>query len=111
MHFRRQHIDVYEKQIRQGIVDLPENQIEYLAKHQSLTDFCHTSLRVAEGISFTRLEHKFDANARAKVLEIAQPMLERNLLKLENNHLVLTHSGVLISNQIFEKFTFLKEDL
>jgi oxygen-independent coproporphyrinogen-3 oxidase len=89
----------------------PENQIEALLKHQALTDFCHTSLRVAEGISFARLESKFDAVASAKVLEIAQPMLERGLLKLESNHLQLTHRGVLISNQIFEKFTFLANDI
>lgn len=105
------NIDVYEKQIHQGLVDLPTNQIETLQKHQALTDFCHTSLRVAEGVSFARLESKFDAKACSKVLEIAQPMLERELLKLENNHLVLTHHGVLISNQIFEKFTFLAEDI
>ncbi len=105
------NIDVYEKQIRQGLSQLPENQIETLQKHQALTDFCHTSLRVAEGISFTRLESKFDAKACSKVLEIAQPMLERDLLKLENNHLVLTNRGVLISNQIFEKFTFLAADI
>ena len=105
------NIDVYEKQIRQGLVDLPENQIESLLEYQALTDFCHTSLRVAEGISFARLESKFNALACTKVLEIAQPMLERELLKLENNHLLLTHRGVLISNQIFEKFTFLASDL
>jgi oxygen-independent coproporphyrinogen-3 oxidase len=105
------NIDVYEKQIRAGLSVHPENQIEALLKHQALTDFCHTSLRVAEGISFARLESKFDAVASAKVLEIAQPMLERGLLKLESNHLQLTHRGVLISNQIFEKFTFLANDI
>lgn len=105
------NIDVYEKQIRNQLAQLPENQIELLAKHQALTDFCHTSLRVAEGLSLACLESKFDAQARNKVLEIAHPMLQHGLIALENNHLKLTHKGVLISNQIFEKFTFLQVDI
>ena len=105
------NINVYEKQIRQELSKLPDNQIEHLEKHQALTDFCHTSLRVAEGLSLSRLESKFDAQARSKALEIAQPMLQHGLIALENNHLKLTHKGVLISNQIFEKFTFLQIDI
>lgn len=105
------NIDVYEKQIRSELSVLPDNQIERLEKHQALTDFCHTSLRVAEGLSLARLETKFDAQARTKALEIAQPMLQHGLIALENNHLKLTHKGVLISNQIFEKFTFLANDI
>lgn len=105
------NIDVYEKQIRSELSVLPDNQIERLEKHQALTDFCHTSLRVAEGLSLARLETKFDAKAATKALEIAQPMLQYGLIALENNHLKLTHKGVLISNQIFEKFTFLANDI
>lgn len=105
------NIDVYEKQISAELEHLPDNQIERLQKHQALTDFCHTSLRIAEGLSLDALDKKFSLSARAKVLEIAQPLIRLGLIRTEKDHLQLTHHGVLISNQIFEKFTFLKEDL
>lgn len=105
------NIDVYEKQISAELEHLPDNQIERLQKHQTLTDFCHTSLRIAEGLSLDALDKKFSLSARAKVLEIAQPLIRLGLIRTEKDHLQLTHHGVLISNQIFEKFTFLKEDL
>jgi oxygen-independent coproporphyrinogen III oxidase len=105
------NIDVYEKQILTGLAQLPENQIEYLEKHQALTDYCHTSLRVAEGISLQKLKTKFSTGAQKKVYEIAQPMIERGLLRQESGYLQLTHSGILISNQIFEKFAFLSTDI
>ena len=40
--------------------------------------------------------------------EIAVDLIRRNLLQMKNGAYQLTDSGILISNQIFEKFTFLE---
>lgn len=108
--------DLYGKQMDaentlQNIENHNAQQIEHLDKHQALTDFCYTSLRLGAGLSVEKLGEKFGTSTLDLINKIAQPMLDRKLLSLVNNHYVLTNSGVVISNQIFEKFAFLKEDL
>lgn len=89
------------------------NQIEMLILNQSLTDFCHTQLRMMKGLSEEHLLKKFKSAPRAIVL-----CLER-LKNLQNNGLViksfdhwqLTNNGILLSNKVFEELTFLKSEL
>ncbi len=101
--------DLYAKQIESGI-QLPSNQQEILEKHQALTDFCHTSLRLSEGLAMDKLVQKFDSGLTSKIAQTAQPMVQHGLLRFENNHYQLTEKGLLISNQVFERFTYLQED-
>ena len=103
-------IDLYAKQVEANTA-LPDNQIEILEKHQALTDFSHTSLRLSEGLSVKKIVNKFGANALDIITETARPLLKHDLLSFQNNHYVLTEKGLLISNQVFEKFTYLKNDL
>ena len=58
-----------------------------------------------------KLADKFGKNISEMVIKIAQHLLGRGLMLQQNSHLSLTGPGLLISNQIFEKFTFLAEDL
>jgi len=102
--------DLYAKQIDSGI-QLPLNQQEILEKHQALTDFCHTSLRLSAGLSVEKLVQKFDSGLTSKIATTAKPMIEHGLLRFENNHYRLTEKGLLISNQVFERFTYLQDDL
>ncbi|MEQ1721795.1 MAG: radical SAM family heme chaperone HemW [Pseudobdellovibrio sp.] len=108
--------ELYDKQMNSenvlsGLTDYIDDQIEHLEKHQALTDFCYTSLRLEEGLSVEKLVSKFGTPTLDLVTKIAKPMLERKLLSFDNNHYALSNAGVVISNQIFEKFAFLKEDL
>lgn len=105
------NIQVYENQINQGISSLDSSQIEFLAKHQALTDFCHTSLRLETGLQLSALHDKFDENLTHLVSRIAAPMVEKKLLTKTATGYRLTNEGILISNQIFEKFTFLEVDI
>ena len=54
---------------------------------------------------------EFGLQTKTKIEAVAQPLLKNRLLDYANNHYFLTDRGVLISNQIFEKFTFSKDDL
>ena len=108
--------DLYSAQIQAenplaGLAAFEPKQIEHLEKHQSLTDYCYTSLRLSSGLSVNKLADKFGKNISEMVIKIAQPLLGRGLMLQQNSHLSLTGPGLLISNQIFEKFTFLAEDL
>lgn len=110
------NFDLYDKEITAAnpqptIHQYPENQKELLRKHQSLTDFCHTALRLDSGLNLQSIADKFGALAAHKVQKIADAMLPRNVVEATNSGYRLTDSGVLVSNQIFEKFTFLEDDL
>ncbi len=106
------NINIYEQEILSGTENSPmkskDNQIEILEKNQALTDFCHTSLRLSEGLSLTKIEKKFGAEFNSEIQKISADLVKRNLLSKINDSYQLTDSGILISNQIFEKFTFLK---
>ncbi len=93
-----------------SIENFSKEQIEHLERHQSLTDFCYTSLRLERGLSFETVARKFGASTLGLVQSVAQPMVERKLIREANNHYILTEAGIVISNQIFEKFTFLNSD-
>lgn len=114
------NINEYEKQISQHSDQrfhapnehLPGSQWEVLDKHQSLTDFCHTSLRRMDGLNPERLTTKFSTETAEKVLKILRRLeshqwLERN----DKGHWSLTQKGLLISNQIFEQLTFLVDEI
>ena len=98
------NMNLYEKNI------LKAGESEKLEYHESLTDFCYTSLRLEKGLNKSRLVAKFGAKALDAIEQIAQPLIDQGLMKLLNNSWSLTDKGVFISNQIFEKFTFLKPD-
>lgn len=95
----------------QSINDYPVQQIETLTKAQSLTDFCYTSLRLNEGLSVEKLVQKFGCQTKDQVLNLTTSLLKQGFMSLEEQHLKLSRTGRLVSNQIFEKFTFLEADL
>ncbi len=108
--------ELYGKQIEtenelSGLSLYPPQQLEHLNKYQSLTDFCYTSLRLGAGLSSEKLALKFGQKTLGLVEKIAAPMLQRKLLVECNGHYILTSDGIVVSNQIFEKFTFLKDDI
>lgn len=103
-------LDLYARQIETGNHPHDEQQ-ELLEKHQALTDFCHTSLRLSAGLSLEKLVQKFGSALPQQIAQTAQPMLQHDLLRFENGHYQLTEKGLLISNQVFERFTYLKTDL
>lgn len=118
-------IDSYVKKIKELDIDngnfssildgRKADEYELLKTHQALTDFCHTSLRLKRGLSKQKLSEKFGPTVVSLVSEQCDMMLTLGWLdQLEDQmgtHWFLTKKGVLISNQIFSKLTFLAEDL
>ncbi len=102
------NINVYEKEILTQTVRPLSHQVEQLKKNQSLTDFCHTSLRLENGLDLKKLESKFGSSELFSVLQISERMLEKKLLQRNGLQISLTQPGILISNQVFEQFTFLE---
>lgn len=109
------NLNLYEKNIllRQtpGSLGFNQDNSETLNQAQSLTDFCYTSLRLSQGLSWDKVRSKFGDSVLERIHETAVPLLKQQLLQSKNQHYSLTDQGVFISNQIFEKFTFLEADL
>lgn len=104
------NINIYEKNILNSKFKLNDENSEQLHFYQSLTDYCHTSLRLEQGLSRTGLLDKFLSDALNKVEKLANPLIDQGLIKRVNDAWSLTDKGIFISNQIFEKFTFLASD-
>ena len=108
-------IQDYEKQIRSGQVaatpvDLPDSQYENLERHQAMTDFCHTSLRMLSGLDMNAVMKKFNSTQAAKIQDRCLKMMEKGWLEKTPSGFKLTDVGVVISNQVYLKLTFLKDD-
>jgi oxygen-independent coproporphyrinogen-3 oxidase len=105
-------IKIYEHQISCATSPLEqENQLEILEKHQSLTDYCHTSLRLTRGLSLYALRLKF-GNKTATLVEALFIELENSkLTERTESGWTLTQNGRLLSNLVFEKLTFLANEI
>ncbi|MCB9027315.1 MAG: radical SAM family heme chaperone HemW [Bdellovibrionaceae bacterium] len=89
---------------------LDSSQFEKLNIWESLTDFCHISLRLNEGLSKDALRYRFGPEA-VNLLEIKfKELLLNKLVQLSSRGWSLTALGRRLSNQVFFSTTFLKED-
>lgn len=105
------NIDLYEKEIVSGLMQKNPAHEEFLDKHQALTDFCHTSLRISDGLSRAAVLQKFGPEVLRRVEKTAEKLLQHKMLVKKDDSWTLTDAGVLVSNQIFENFTYLASDL
>lgn len=106
----------YEKYISElsqpkSIFDgLSKDQIEPLEKHQSMTEFCYTSLRKMNGLNLEDFEKKFSYLPKLLTQELSN-LKARGLLRESGPRFTLSTEGKILSNLVFERLTFLKEDL
>ena len=108
--------DGYEKYVRslnqtKNIYDgLKENQVEFLEEHQSMTEYCYTSLRRMSGLDLNQFERKY-SQIPAFLIKELESLISKGLLQKNGAVYTLTREGKILSNLVFERLTFLKEDL
>lgn len=110
------YIDFYKD--HPGPIDLSSidrTQIEHLTRAQSLTDFCHTSLRLNAGLNMQKVEEKFGMKISDFLTKkFSNPRLDgliENRTDSKTNIYRLSRQGQFISNSIFEFFTFFDHEL
>lgn len=110
-------LNLHEKQINQfkqapiAFMDqLPSNQKEVLRKHQSLTDFCHTSLRLLRGLDMNALRLKFGPTTASRVEELLLENESAGRVDRTSLGWTLTEHGRVVSNSVYEDLTFLEGD-
>ena len=57
-------------------------------------------LRTSDGLDTTLFEHRHGQKARDNLLSKSKPLIEQGLLNKDNNTLILTHKGVMLSDNI-----------
>lgn len=91
---------------------IPDSQKEILERHQSLTDFCHISLRRKQGLDERLILRKYGPHILALVQTSLRLEMNRgNLVNYDEGRWKLTEEGLIISNQVFSSFTYLKGEL
>lgn len=90
---------------------VPGDQYERLKLNQALTDFCHTSLRLTRGLDENALRLKFGERRAAVVASCMQALRERTLVVKTATGWALSAAGRLIANTVFEKLTFLENEI
>lgn len=105
------NIKIYQQEIGdlkalESPTQLASIYFETLKENQSLTDFCHTSLRRAKGLILSDLEAKFSGPSLTRVHKELDNLKERGLVQPTELGFTLSSKGKLISNWVFEKLTF-----
>lgn len=90
--------------------NLPKDQIEALELHQAITDFCHTSLRLTQGLEENALRLKFGEVLSNKIRSRLESLVQSQLLEPTQQGWCLSDQGRLLANLAFEKLTFLRDD-
>lgn len=91
----------------------PSEEFEVLERHQSLTDYAHTSLRLFTGLSLDELARRFPPEFVKQAQDRLDSMVRRELLMKRDEKggtYALTRAGLVVSNRVFAEMTFLRED-
>lgn len=112
--FNPKSYDGYQKYVKSlqdaGSLSDGLSGVEILAEHQSMTEFCYTSLRKMNGLNLTDFDQKFAKIPRVLTRELST-LVSRGLIIEEGSTYRLSDEGKILSNLVFERLTFLKEDL
>ncbi len=99
-------------QVASDITTLPKEQRESLLLHESLTDFCHTHLRLARGLDLQSVRQKFGDWAPDLVLKKLADSQDRGWVASKSpTELHLTDQGFLLSNRVFEELLISSDDI
>ncbi|MCB0419795.1 MAG: radical SAM family heme chaperone HemW [Bdellovibrionales bacterium] len=88
------------------LVSAKNSYSEHLLEHESMTDFCHTQMRLSSGLSLIDFESKFPKKS-ANLLPILEKLASQELIEFENDSARLTKTGEGLSNLVFSELTFM----
>ncbi len=91
--------------------DLPDTQVERLSLHESLTDYCHTHMRVLRGLKRESFFEKFGQNATFLLENRMKELVESGLVRTTEDGYKFSPQGLPLANQVFLKLTFSREEV
>ena len=87
----------YIKALSGGSTAYSEEHLELWERHD---DEIMLRLRTSDGLDTTLFEHRYGQKACENLLSKSKPLIEQGLLNKDNNTLILTHKGVMLSDNI-----------
>lgn len=99
--------DIFQYGRQSASANLPSEQNERLLQHEAMTDFCHMFLRTRTGLERAAARNKFGDAEGGLICSEIENLLAEGLLEEFQSRVRLTPQGELISNQVFERLTFL----
>lgn len=87
----------------------PAIEVEHLDLHTRYNDFIITSLRTMWGLSLDQLKATFGDSLYQYCMQNAQPHLQRKVLELKNNTLLLTREGIFISDGVMSDLLWVED--
>lgn len=104
-------IEKYKQQLENDVISkpfdcLPEYQKESLNYYESLSDYCHTHLRISSGLIWGEIKDNW-GEAGLKEVKSKYLDIKNSGLVVENEKgISLSPSGKLMSNQVIQQFFF-----
>ncbi|MBQ9585308.1 MAG: radical SAM family heme chaperone HemW [Muribaculaceae bacterium] len=87
----------YIKALSGGSTAYSEEHLELWERHD---EEIMLRLRTSDGLDTTLFEHRYGQKACENLLSKSKPLIEQGLLNKDNNTLILTHKGVMLSDNI-----------
>ena len=78
----------------------PEVESEVLNESEKFHEVLLTSLRVRTGLSLMTIRNRYDAVVLSRLLDAAQPFINKGWMILEEDHLRITQQGLLFADGI-----------
>jgi oxygen-independent coproporphyrinogen-3 oxidase len=95
-------LDEYCTALQHG--SLPRRDIQPLARADAMAEYLFLGLRMAEGVQFSEFKEEFGTGIREIFGQKITPLLEQGLLAEDSSGIRLTRRGMLLSNQVFQRF-------
>ncbi|APB31005.1 radical SAM family heme chaperone HemW [Vagococcus teuberi] len=95
-------IQHYLEPLRQD--KLPTITTENLTIKHQMEEEMFLGLRKKQGVSLTNFEEKFGQKFDSVYGEIAQQLIDEEMLQIKNSYISLTDKGLILGNDVFEKF-------
>ncbi|SER80140.1 radical SAM family heme chaperone HemW [Salisediminibacterium halotolerans] len=92
----------YMRAIAEGA--LPYLETHRVTKEEQMEEFMFMGLRMRSGVSRTEFFERYNIDVDDAFPEIVPGLFERGLLNEDEGRLFLTEDGLLLGNEVFEKF-------
>ncbi|HRS53837.1 MAG TPA: radical SAM family heme chaperone HemW [Bacteroidales bacterium] len=98
------NIDIYIKSIQNKVIPC---EIEILTETQKLNEYIMTSLRTIWGLNTLFVKENYGDDAYQNIIKLAQPFLEKKLMIMNDNVLLLSDNGKLLADKITADLFFM----
>lgn len=83
---------------------LPRLSVHKVPLHEQMEEEVFLGLRKAKGVSIVTFKERYNKDIMDVFAEQINMLVDRQLLKIKDNHIALTHQGKLLGNEVFQSF-------